>query len=69
MNGLCRTLDCFYGTRFDPGDNTWTAIKVYRDGNPIELGGPFETEEEAEQCADEVHAEDLLHNSQFGMGA
>ncbi len=38
-----------YDTMFDPGEDhePWTAIKVYRDGNPIELA-KFATEEEAD---------------------
>ncbi len=69
MNGYCRTLDCFFGSRFDPSEGTWDTIKVYRDGNPIKIGGPFGTEEEAEDCASAVRAQELADNGQFGVGA
>ena len=46
----------FLGPCFDPGTDEWTAILVYRDGNPIELGR-FTTEEEAEAfCAEKTRA-------------
>lgn len=67
MNGICPILDCYFGAM--EGDEGWTAIKVYRDGNPIILGGPYGTVEEAEQCADEAHDSELQDNSQFGVGA
>lgn len=69
MNGICKTLSAFFGPQFNPGDDTWRAIKVYRDGNEHEIGGPFETEEEAEACAAEVHAREIADNGQFGVGA
>jgi hypothetical protein len=70
MNGICKVLDCFYGAQFDPGNDEWIAIKVYRDGNTIEICR-CATEEEAEKYAGEQHAEaeDLQANSQFGAGA
>ena len=68
MNGMCKVLDCFYGAQFDPGNDEWVAIKVYRDGNPIELAR-FATEEEAEQHADQQCNEDLADHGQFGVGA
>lgn len=68
-NGFCRTLDCFYGAQPDGDRSEWFAIKVYRDGNPIPLGGPFNTEEEAEACAEAEHEQDLADNGQFGVGA
>jgi hypothetical protein len=46
-------MNCFYGAQFDPGNDEWVAIKVYRDGNPITLGR-FKTEREAEDFAFEV---------------
>lgn len=52
MNGMCKTLDCYFGAQFDPGNDEWVAIQVYRDGNPISLGR-FPTEEEAEAHADD----------------
>lgn len=68
MNGFCRTLDCFYDAQFDPGYDEWVAIKVYRDGNPIELGR-FKSEDEAEGCAGLEHESDIEANGQFGVGA
>jgi hypothetical protein len=52
-------MNCFYGTQFDPGSDEWIAIKVYRDGNPIELAR-FDTEEEAENCAQAEREQDKL---------
>lgn len=69
MNGYCHTLSAFYGSQFDPGDDTWHAIVVYRDGNVIQLGGPFATEDEAEDCAAAEHKRELQNNGQFGVGA
>jgi hypothetical protein len=71
MNRICKILDCFYGPQqlTDCPSDGWRAIKVYRDGNEHEIGGPFDTEEEAEACAAQVHADDLRDNSQFGVGA
>lgn len=39
-------------SQFNPSDDTWAAIKVYRDGNPIVLDDGFKTQDEAEDCAD-----------------
>lgn len=69
MNGICRTLDCFFGPLFNPGDDTWMAVKVRRDGNMHEIGGPFATEQEAEDHASYVHDQELQDNGQFGVGA
>lgn len=69
MNGNCRFLRAFYGAQFNPSDDTWAAIKVYRDGNPIILDHGFTTEEEAEDCAGLAHQADLAANGQFGVGA
>lgn len=69
MNGICRVLDCHYGTQFDPSDDTWAAIKVYRDGNPIIICGGFATEDDAEDCANLEHREDLRANGRNGVGA
>lgn len=69
MNGICRVLDCHYGTQFDPSDDTWAAIKVYRDGNPIILDDGFAIEEEAEDCATLAHQSDLQDNDRNGVGA
>lgn len=71
MNGFCKTLDAFFGPQqlTDCPSDGWRAIKVYRDGNEIEIGGPFDTEEEAEACAGECHQQELEDNSQFGVGA
>lgn len=59
MNGICHILDCHYGTQENPGDNTWAAIKVRRDGNPIIIDDGFATEEEAEAVATAEHERDL----------
>lgn len=71
MNGYCDILGCFIGTQrvSDCPSDGWNAIQVYRDGNVIELGGPFPTEEEAEECADRLWREQLGMNGQFGVGA
>lgn len=69
MANTIHILGCTYDTQFDPSDDTWTAIKVYRDGNPIVLGGPFATEEEADAFACAERDADLQANSQFGVGA
>ena len=72
MNGMCPTLDCFYGTQRGGDGDGWYAIQVYRDGNPIVLGGLFKTEEEAEDCATLAHESDLEARKirgQFGLGA
>ncbi len=68
MNGFCRTLSCFYGAQFDPSEGDWAAIKVYLDGNPIEIARGFATEEEAEQAASDERERDLSDNGQFGVG-
>jgi hypothetical protein len=59
MNGYCTSLRAYFGTQFNPSDDTFDAIKVYRDGNVIRLGGPFRSEEEAEDCAGYHHALEL----------
>ncbi len=69
MNGICKILDCHYGAIFDPSDDTWTAVKVHRDGNQINIVGGCATEEEAEQYAAAEHRADLEANGQFGVGA
>lgn len=69
MNRICRILDCHYGAQLDPSDDTWSAIKVHRDGVPIILEDGFPTEEDAEACAALVHEGDLRDNGQFGVGA
>lgn len=68
MNGMCKVLDCFYGVQWDEGNDEWVAIKVYRDGNPIEIARAA-TEEEAELYADEEHELDLQANGRNGVGA
>lgn len=47
---------CFT-SQFDPSDDTWAAIKVYRDGNPIILDDGFKTQYEADDCADLARAD------------
>lgn len=43
----------FYGAQAtDDCGELWNAIKVYRDGNPIFLAGPFASQEEAEEAAE-----------------
>lgn len=71
MNGFCKVLDCFYGPQqlTDCPSDGWRAIKVYRDGNEHEIGGPFASEEEAEDCAALAHQSDLADHGQFGVGA
>ena len=69
MNGFCKTLGCFFGPQFNPSDDTWAAIQVYRDGNVYVLCAGFETEEEAEAYAGECCAEQIIENSHFGVGA
>ena len=77
MNGMCHTLDCFFGSQFDEGGDRykqWVAIQVYRDGNPIELGR-FATEEDAEEFAGQERDRQILShsvlqdNGKFGVGA
>lgn len=65
---FCRTLSCFFGSAFDPGNDEWLAIKVYLDGNPIELAR-FPTEDEAEDFAMTERDRELEDNGQFGVGA
>jgi hypothetical protein len=50
--GAQATDDCF---------TEWNAIKVYQDGVPIHLGGPFKTREEAEDLADTHRTLDALN--------
>lgn len=69
MNGFCSTLSAFYGAQFDPSDDTWSAIKVYRDGNPLIIDDGFATEDDAEQCATLEHECDLQANGRNGVGA
>lgn len=71
MNGMCKILDCFFGPQqfTDCPSDGWRAIQVYRDGNEIELGGPFDTKEEAEVCAGIEREKMLADNGQFGVGA
>lgn len=69
MNGYCKTLGCFFGAQFDPSDDTWSAIKVYRDGNVHVIESGFPSEEWAEQAAGEAHEQELADNGQFGVGA
>lgn len=66
MNGICPVLDCFFGA-IRSGEDGWIAVKVYRDGNPIDLGGGlFDTEEEAEAFAANAHRQELDDNGQGG---
>ncbi|MDE2096832.1 MAG: hypothetical protein KGL39_06255 [Patescibacteria group bacterium] len=60
--------DCVYYATFDPGTDEWVAIKVYRDGNPIEIAR-FATQELAEECAAIERQQDEQANGQFGVGA
>jgi hypothetical protein len=69
MNGYCKILGCYFGAQFDPSDDKWHAIQVHHDGNPVDLGGPFDTEDQAECCAGAEHQTQLESNSQFGAGA
>lgn len=64
-----RLLGAFFGAQFDPSDDTWSAIKVYRDGVPIILEAGFKTEDEAEAVASAERATEREANSQFGVGA
>lgn len=53
-----------FTSQFNPSDDTWAAIKVYRDGNPIILDDGFKTQYEADDCADLARAAavaELLH--------
>ena len=58
MNSLCPILDCFYGAIPSGDGDEWVAVKVYRDGNPIELGR-FSSQDEAEMCAGLEHESDM----------
>ena len=70
MNGICKTLDCYYGAiPIDDSHDEWVAVKVRRDGNAERLSGPVPTVEEAEALADKERQADLQANSQFGVGA
>lgn len=70
MNGICKVLDGYFGAQqaTDCLSDGYYAIEVYRDGNP-HLHGHYDTEEEAEAAAAEIHAERLAEHSQFGVGA
>lgn len=69
MNGICKIMDRHYGAIFDPGRETWTAVKVDRAGNQENIDAGFETEEEAEAVAGDQHRQDLIDSGQFGAGA
>lgn len=70
MNGLCKTLDCFYGAApTDDDRREFIAVKVGKDGNQIVLSEPCRSVEEAEEIARQAHATDLQDNGQFGVGA
>lgn len=65
------TLGCAFTSIFDEGasaDQAWVSIKVYRDGNPIELAR-FATEDEAEEFAQIEMNSELADHGQFGVGA
>lgn len=62
-------LGCVFDTEFNPSDNTWNAIKVYRDGNVIYIDRGFASEEEAEGVVQTAMAEELANNRRFGVGA
>lgn len=53
---------CFC-SQFDPSDDTWAAIKVYRDGNPLVIDDGFATQDEAEDCAE------LARDAELAFGA
>lgn len=57
LTALARHV-CFT-SQFNPSDDTWAAIKVYRDGNPIVLDDGFATEEEADACAELARENEL----------
>jgi len=65
----CKTLSCVFDAAFDPSDDTWSAIYVYRDGNVHTIDAGFATEEEAEACALAERDRQLEDNDQFGVGA
>lgn len=69
MNGICPILDTRYGSQLNPGGDTWQAVKVHRDGNPIIIDDGFATEDEAEACAGLAHENDLKANDRNGAGA
>ena len=65
---LSKNRDCIFTAIFDPGEDIWYTVKVYRDGNPIYLDS-FATQDEAEDFADEMRKDYDAANGQFGVGA
>lgn len=51
-------MNPFFGAQFDPSDDTWQAIVVYPDGNPIVLARGFLEQETAEDFALSVRKPD-----------
>jgi hypothetical protein len=49
---------------FDPSNDEWVVVEVWRDGNPLELCR-FKTEDEADDFAAGMQR----HILQFGVGA
>jgi hypothetical protein len=70
MNGICKILDGYFGAIpcSDCSTDGFEAVEVYKNGHTI-YHGHFETEEDAEEQAAEIHAERLRENGIFGVGA
>jgi hypothetical protein len=46
---------CIFTSIYDPGNEHWTAVKVYRDGNPLPLAH-FDHKHDADDYADDMRA-------------
>ncbi len=62
---LSRNGDCIFTVIFDPAYDLWHAVKVYRDGNPIDLD-KFEDEDEAWDFVDALREEYDEATAPFG---
>ena len=54
---ISKVTDCFYGSQFDPAYDEWVSIIVDRAGN-VSSYARFRTEDEADEHAEQMRAED-----------
>jgi predicted transcriptional regulator len=58
----------FYGAQATDDCNTsWNAIKVYQDGNPVHLSGPYDSQDLAETMAEFHEAKDDFERKMEAM--
>lgn len=65
MNGICATLNRYYGAvAADDCESSWSAVKVDRAGNMVILQEGFDTEEAADEFAAGICIQDRWEAAQ-----